>query len=503
MTEQTLWTEEEALLALRLYKEIRPAVLQKIKEGGILSLAMYLDISLSQSKIYNPQLKEIISQINRPTSDLVAAVMEFVYLDPDSGSSGTGSASSYFRNAWDTYSGISSAAGQDDENIDKEDGDNRPGWEAPADFLSKPIETGDSFTELYRTSRAGRKGLEAEPSTADQLQKKMKVQFENIMFLVGQISDVVLDKNKEKFIYARTNEILKIILEIQSDIKLFHHKEADGGQDSKSYINIVINHDSHTAPSWKSALSFIASQIYHYDPDGFNTFISRYPKYISNLRTRLTDPLKITNSDYYIEGSLDEEEIRSLCTDLLNGSAMVKSCTAGIYADGRKISYIDLMASQDSISSGQKSPAHRMIRQVPAASQAPAELTERLIRAVAKDRNLITPEKAEMLQMLNPAGIPMFLAEHEENWDDADFKRVYDKHRYDEWVDCLLKKGRKISLSGIIIGKYEDFRAIGFMLKKGDRSRMHRQIKGSSFRIGGHWRSNAYFYLNFEDFSKK
>lgn len=99
-------------------------------------------------------------------------------------------------------------------------------------------------------------------------------------------------------------------------------------------------------------------------------------------------------------------------------------------------------------------------------SSVPSELPASLMRKVFNDHNLISIEKVKSKEILRPDAIPMFLADNDsESHIEGKFELVSNKTVYDEWTDCLIENKRKISVSGIIIGKFEDFKKVGYMLK--------------------------------------
>ena len=391
MIQQTLWTDDEALLALRLYKEIRPAVLQKIREGGLLSLAMYLDITLGQGNKENPQLKAIIQQINRPSTDIVSAVMEFVYLDPDTGSQETGNVSPAMLNAWNSDTGNSH----------------------------------DSYSHAEDSDKAGDDGSTAQTPTAE----------------------LAIIKGIEEKLSIITREIEGIIrIEAEMESLSWHgHKGTELIKDALK-LHKQIDKLLEDITEIKQSESLKALQ------DNITRLRSIMDKFL-NEQNLITEERGKTKAAQQNEGQHDEPTDRA-------GTAS-----------------LDM-----------------------APSKSQKNLTKSLIESVAQDKDLITLEKADSMQILNPEGIPMFIRPGDRSW--GDFRIVKNKKEYDGWIDCLAAHNRKISVKGIIIGTFEDFRELGFILKRKDNNRQHRQIYGGSHKVGKFWKSNAHFYLNYEDFHK-
>ena len=91
------WTDKEAELALNLYVILRPDLLTK---GSLISLTMYLDLKLGQENNKNNGIKQIIDELGKPTDDVVAALLQFVGLDPEAKSEGFKSVSPVIQRAW-------------------------------------------------------------------------------------------------------------------------------------------------------------------------------------------------------------------------------------------------------------------------------------------------------------------------------------------------------------------------------------------------------------------
>lgn len=392
MIQQTLWTDDEALLALRLYKEIRPVVLQKIREGGLLSLAMYLDITLGRGNMENPQLKAIIQQINRPCTDIVSAVMEFVYLDPDTESKGTGNVSPAMLNAWNSDTGNSH----------------------------------DSYSHAEDSDKAGDDGSTPQTPAAE----------------------LEIIKGIEEKLNIITSEIEGIIrIEVEMEGLSWHgHKGAELIKDALG-LQKQLNKLLEDVTELKESESLKALQ------DNITRIRSIMDKFL-NEQNLITEERGETKAAQQNEGQHDEPTDR-----------------AGTL-------YLDIWSRQN----------HKK------------NLTKNLIESVAQDKDLITLEKADSMQILNPNGIPMFIRPGGLSW--GDFRIVKNKKEYDGWIDCLAANNRKISVKGIIIGTFEDFREHGFILKRKDKNRQHRQIYGGSHKVGKFWKSNAHYYLNYEDFHR-
>ena len=95
------WTEHDAALALKLYQTLRPNLLKKSRNCSTLSLAIYLDLELSQETNKNSDVKKILNKLGKPSDDVVNAMLEFAGLDPEAKIEGVTSVSPAIKRAWD------------------------------------------------------------------------------------------------------------------------------------------------------------------------------------------------------------------------------------------------------------------------------------------------------------------------------------------------------------------------------------------------------------------
>lgn len=495
------WTDQEALWVLSLYLEIKPSLLKSNISTDI-DLAIYKEVMYIQNRFDDPNIKRIFEVLDRPISQIVTALHQFFYLDQKPDESGQKPLESAIINAWESGNPHFMETGSP-VTQGESFGADEPEYDSwPSDLGPEKTEAVKDEEDPSELSWPDKRELYSEPLPPEQMQFKIKDQIDYAIFLIQQISDVIFENHKEKFIYSRINEIKRIIIEIKNDIKMleiyedefddfgdntFHEQEIyfkdqidnitrnlghllfikhhtrpeeapqgtgqmalpdvsalkaarerlnninlqlgdiillrdqmesleeqssenqvfkeyaltiqkklgefldpvkellekygfkdlfdqlrqlktaidthigntspvneeqgfestgtsgvkHNGLHDPSYIKVILNGEAYQIPTWKDAMSIIADQLYHSDPDGFEAVIKKYPDYVSDLRTMLIDPLKVKNSGYYLEGSLDEEGIKSLCANLVNNSDSVAECLV-ITFDGASVKTINL-----------------------------------------------------------------------------------------------------------------------------------------------------------------
>lgn len=502
------WSEEEALLALDLYLDIRQDALHRIEDGGQLSLVLYSELRSRANSHEDHRAKQILDRLERPTSDVVTALMEFVYLDPDTESRGLGNASPAIRSAWDQHSKNpqGSAPVEDDRIVALPP----PELAAIKDAEERLSSITRELDEIIRLE-AHMEGLEYHSLRNPQFKSdalKFQERLNEFLIDIAELKEKhslqdlhekaehlksVLDKDLENLDrppVIRDSEPAKPAVQ---PIERPPKEQANGSQEESnanvggSYLKILFNGDVHKAQSWEDVLSYIMYQIYYLEPSEFDHVMIKHIKYISTLRTRLSKPIKIMNTDYYVEGNLSESEIVSFCCELLKDDPRVTYCSVYTLKENEdEVGTVHLkltphqptkpsqhgqnimppMGQEPSRPQAQSSPTppvqdhedpdlpfpenHEFpplqpistskaeASDLPSLSQeepalmpteAPAEqpgithhgatapadgkathLTRDLIEKVAADRDLISLQKAEGMQILNPEGIPMFYA---------------------------------------------------------------------------------------------